>query len=179
MGFSRQEDYHGKPFPIPRDLSTQGWNPLLLASPALAGRFFTWGLKSSESSFPCFKSNPGSAERIELCPPCSHPRPPARVGPPAVAPWSSGERAGLGCCVVGTWLHRCPHLTSGPSRLPRSVCILPSVEHSRTQGDFPCGLGAPPHHLPPPGYAWPPHQSRVPQCTPQSPWTCSCTHMCV
>ena len=38
MGFSRQQYWSGLPFPSPGDLPTQG---IKLASPALAGEFFT------------------------------------------------------------------------------------------------------------------------------------------
>ena len=41
MGFSRQEYYSGLPFPSPGNLSDPGIEPVSLASPALAGRFFT------------------------------------------------------------------------------------------------------------------------------------------
>ena len=41
MGFSRQEYCSGFPFPSPRDLPHPGIEPMSLASPALAGRFFT------------------------------------------------------------------------------------------------------------------------------------------
>ena len=41
MGFSRQEHWHGLPFPPPGDLPDPGTEPVSLASPALAGRFFT------------------------------------------------------------------------------------------------------------------------------------------
>ena len=41
MKFSRQEYWSGLPFPIPRDLPDPGIEPLCLASPALAGRFFS------------------------------------------------------------------------------------------------------------------------------------------
>ena len=41
MGFSRQEDWSGLPFPIPGDLCNPGIEPESLGSPALAGRFFT------------------------------------------------------------------------------------------------------------------------------------------
>ena len=41
MGFSRQEYWGGLPFPSPRDLPNPGVKPVSLASPALAGRFFT------------------------------------------------------------------------------------------------------------------------------------------
>ena len=48
MGFSRQEDWSGLPFPSPGDLPHPGIKPAsLTSSPALAGRFFTtsatWG----------------------------------------------------------------------------------------------------------------------------------------
>ena len=41
MGFPRQEYWSGLPSPHLGDLPTQGWNPHLFMSPALAGRFFT------------------------------------------------------------------------------------------------------------------------------------------
>ena len=41
MGFPRQEYWSGLPFPLPRDLSNPGIEPMSLVSPALAGGFFT------------------------------------------------------------------------------------------------------------------------------------------
>ena len=41
MEFSRQEYRSGLPFPTPGDLPNPGIEPASLASPALAGRFFT------------------------------------------------------------------------------------------------------------------------------------------
>ena len=41
MEFSRQEYWSGLPFPSPEDLPNPGIEPMLLMSPALAGRFFT------------------------------------------------------------------------------------------------------------------------------------------
>ena len=41
MDFSRQGYWHGLPFPSPGDLPDPGIEPMALASPALAGRFFT------------------------------------------------------------------------------------------------------------------------------------------
>ena len=41
MGFSRQEYWSGLPFPTPGELSNPGIEPMSLASPASAGRFFT------------------------------------------------------------------------------------------------------------------------------------------
>ena len=41
MEFSSQEYQNGLPLPIPRDLTDPGIEPAPLASPALAGRFFT------------------------------------------------------------------------------------------------------------------------------------------
>ena len=41
MGFSRQEDWSGLPFPSPGDLPNPGNQPMSLMSPALAGGFFT------------------------------------------------------------------------------------------------------------------------------------------
>ena len=54
MEFSRQKYWSGEPFPSPGDLPDPGIEPASLASPALAGRFFTaeplgktYGLKGS------------------------------------------------------------------------------------------------------------------------------------
>ena len=41
MGFSRQEDWSGLPFPSPGNLPNPGIEPMSLMSPALAGGFFT------------------------------------------------------------------------------------------------------------------------------------------
>ena len=41
MGFSRQEYWRGFPFPAPEDLPHPGMEPASLASPTLAGGFFT------------------------------------------------------------------------------------------------------------------------------------------
>ena len=41
MEISRQESWSGLPFPMPWDLPDPGTEPAALASPALAGRFFT------------------------------------------------------------------------------------------------------------------------------------------
>ena len=41
MEFSRQEYWSGLPFPTPGDLPNPGSEPTSLASPVLAGRFFT------------------------------------------------------------------------------------------------------------------------------------------
>ena len=41
LGFSRQEYCSGLPFPAPGDLPDPGIEPVILASPALAGGFFT------------------------------------------------------------------------------------------------------------------------------------------
>ena len=41
MGFSKQEYWSGLAFPTPGDLPDLGIEPESLASPALAGRFFT------------------------------------------------------------------------------------------------------------------------------------------
>jgi len=41
MGFSRQENWSGFPFPPPGDLPHPGIKPTSLASPALADEFFT------------------------------------------------------------------------------------------------------------------------------------------
>ena len=44
IGFSRQEYWSGLPFPPPGALPDPGIEPVSLASPALAGRFFTTAL---------------------------------------------------------------------------------------------------------------------------------------
>ena len=41
MGFYRQEYWGGLSFPSPQDLPDPGIEPVTLASPELAGRFFT------------------------------------------------------------------------------------------------------------------------------------------
>ena len=41
MEFSRQEYWNGLPLPTPGDLANPGIKPMSLASPALAGGFFT------------------------------------------------------------------------------------------------------------------------------------------
>ena len=41
MGFFKQEYWSGLPFPTPGDLPDPGIEAVYLASPALAGRFFT------------------------------------------------------------------------------------------------------------------------------------------
>ena len=54
MKFSRQECWHGLPFPAPEDLPNSGSEPTSLMFPALAGRFFTisptW---EAQFSLPC------------------------------------------------------------------------------------------------------------------------------
>ena len=61
MGFSRQEYWSGLPFPPPGDLLDPGIKPTCLASPALAGKFFTisatwevltYSIKQSENYMP-------------------------------------------------------------------------------------------------------------------------------
>ena len=51
MKFSRQEYWSGLPFPSPRDLADPGIEPVSLASPLLAGRFFTmWGTREAQGN---------------------------------------------------------------------------------------------------------------------------------
>ena len=45
MEFSRQEYWSGFPFPTPGDLPNPGTEPMSLASPVLAGGFFTTSTK--------------------------------------------------------------------------------------------------------------------------------------
>ena len=49
MGFSRQEYWSGSPCPLPGDLPDPGMEPASLMSPALAGRFFIWGVSPTLS----------------------------------------------------------------------------------------------------------------------------------
>ena len=49
MGFSRQEHWHGLPFPSPGDLPDPGIEPASLSSPALAA--YCWHLLASPPSF--------------------------------------------------------------------------------------------------------------------------------
>ena len=51
MGFSRQEYRSGVPCPPPGDLTDPGIEPLSLASPALAGGFFTTNATWKPQSF--------------------------------------------------------------------------------------------------------------------------------
>ena len=76
MGFSRQEYWSGLPCPPPGDLPDPGIEPSSLASPALAGGFFTtriicetpetWPPKSISSKperreeVPCLQGTPGN-----------------------------------------------------------------------------------------------------------------------
>ena len=54
MEFSRQESWNGLPFPSPEDLPNPGIKPTSLASPVLAGGFFTtsntWETRGSPTS---------------------------------------------------------------------------------------------------------------------------------
>ena len=63
MGFSRQEYWSGFPCPSPGDLSDPGIEPLSLASPALAGGFFTTSTTCGEGNGTPFQysclENPG------------------------------------------------------------------------------------------------------------------------
>ena len=54
MEFSRQEYWSGLPFPIPGDLPDPGIERVFLASPALAGRFFTTSATWQARVFKCF-----------------------------------------------------------------------------------------------------------------------------
>jgi len=73
MGFSRQY-WRGLPFPTPRYLSDPGIEPMSLAPPALAGRFFTTAPPGKPQSFiynpinythgkPCLKASSLSTVR--------------------------------------------------------------------------------------------------------------------
>ena len=54
MGFPRQEYWRGLPFPTSRDPSDPGIKSLSLASPALAGGFFTTGKPHSGEVTPVY-----------------------------------------------------------------------------------------------------------------------------
>ena len=60
MRFSRQEYWHGLPFPPPGDLSNPGIEPESLMSPALTGRFFTtsatWEAQHPDPQFSFYQS---------------------------------------------------------------------------------------------------------------------------
>ena len=58
MGFSRQEQWSGLPFPTPGDLPDPGIEP---ASPALAGRFFT-----TSATWEALRSTIGTFLAVEL-----------------------------------------------------------------------------------------------------------------
>ena len=49
MGFSRQDSWSGLPFPSPGDLPDPGIEPTALASPALAGRYFTTVMQTTHT----------------------------------------------------------------------------------------------------------------------------------
>ena len=56
MGFSRQEYWSGLPWPLPRDLSNPGMEPVPLCLLALTGGFFT-SHATWENLYCCSKSN--------------------------------------------------------------------------------------------------------------------------
>ena len=75
MGFSRQEYWSELPFPSPGDLANPGIEPTSLASPALAGRFFTTAspgkpylslLRSNFSHLSCTTSTCNSNSQRDL-----------------------------------------------------------------------------------------------------------------
>ena len=56
MGFSRQENWSGLPFPNPGDLSSPGIKPASLTSLVLAGGFFTTGAPGKHDTGMSIKS---------------------------------------------------------------------------------------------------------------------------
>ena len=60
MEFYRQEYWSGLPFPTPRDLSDPGTKPVSLASPELAGGFFTLVLPGKPQRMLLYHYNMGS-----------------------------------------------------------------------------------------------------------------------
>ena len=67
MGFFRQEYWSGLPFPAPGDLPNLGMEPEFLASPALAGRFFT-----ISTAWEVPKKAKGTADRVFKVFQCVH-----------------------------------------------------------------------------------------------------------
>ena len=63
MEFSRQEHWSGLPFPTPGDLRNPGIEPMSLASPALAGGFFT-----TSANWEVHSNNGGGGLVAKLCP---------------------------------------------------------------------------------------------------------------
>ena len=63
--FSRQEYWSGLPCPPPEDLPHPGIKPTSLASPALAGRFFTISATWEALTFPLIKAC--LSFRFQLC----------------------------------------------------------------------------------------------------------------
>ena len=95
MKFSRQEYWSRLPLPIPGDRPDPGIKPVSLASPAVAGRFFsisaTWEDQGSLDGYVCMH-----AKSLQLCltlcdiMDCSHAPP-----PPPQAPFP-GKNTGVG-----------------------------------------------------------------------------------
>ena len=63
MEFSRQEYWRGLPFPSPGDLPDPGIEPMSLASPALAGGFFT-----TSANWEVHRNDGGGGLVAKLCP---------------------------------------------------------------------------------------------------------------
>ena len=105
MGFSRQEYWRGLPFSTPGDLSHPGIKPTSLASPALAGRYFTTQFSSVQ--FSQFRRSVMSNSLQSHEP--KHTRPPCPSPTPRVHPDS---------CASSWWCH--PAISS--SVVPFSSC---------------------------------------------------------
>ena len=84
MGFFRQNHWSGKPFPPPGDLLDPGIKPVSLASPTLAGGFFTTSTTPGEPLFlnKCGFWSPGKWRL------CSEPQRKGILGP--ALPWLTG-----------------------------------------------------------------------------------------
>ena len=92
MKFSRQEYWSRLPLPIPGDRPDPGIKPVSLASPAVAGRFFstsaTWGDQGSLDGYVCMH-----AKSLQLCltlcdiMDCSTPRPPRLLFRARILEW--------------------------------------------------------------------------------------------
>ena len=124
MGFSRREYWTEVPFPSPGDLPNLGIKPASLASPSLAGRFFTTSTtwvgpsfckpeKMATRNLPrCWwphlpQDVPGACQRPPLK---LHPRvQPEHLNPPL--PWALTQREGGACAREG--------LSTGPAKVGR------------------------------------------------------------
>ena len=107
LGFSRQEYWNVLPFPTPGYPPKAEIKPVSLASPALAGRFFTTSTTGKTSSVQFSRSVVSDSlrphEQQHARPPCPSPSP----------------RACSNSCPLNQWCH--PIIS--PSIIPFSSCL--------------------------------------------------------